>query len=71
MRGASSTHREKNAYEIFIGTPEGMQTRRTRENTIKTGLLGTGCENVDWFHVAQNRNQWRALVNAVMNSLVA
>jgi hypothetical protein len=31
------------------------------------GLKDIGCRNVDWIHVAQDRDQCRALVNAVMN----
>jgi hypothetical protein len=27
----------------------------------------TACENVDWIHLAEDRDQWRALVNLVMN----
>jgi len=27
----------------------------------------TGWECVDWIHVAQDRDQWRAVVNTVMN----
>jgi hypothetical protein len=30
-------------------------------------LKGTGCESVDWIHVARVTDQWRALVNTVMN----
>jgi hypothetical protein len=26
-----------------------------------------GCECVDWIHLAQNMNQWRALMHMVMN----
>jgi len=31
----------------------------------------TGWEDVDWMHLAQNRDQWRALVNTVMNLRVS
>jgi hypothetical protein len=30
-------------------------------------LRETGCDEVDWIHVAQYRDQWLALVNTVMN----
>jgi hypothetical protein len=29
-----------------------------------------GCEDMDWIDVAQDRDRWRALVNAVMNRRV-
>jgi hypothetical protein len=34
---------------------------------IKTALQDVGCEGTDWIDVAQERDKWRALVNAVMN----
>jgi hypothetical protein len=36
------------------------------ENNITMYLMETGWEGVDWMHMDQDRNQWRALVNAVM-----
>jgi hypothetical protein len=33
-------------------------------------LREIGREDVDWIHLAQDRNQWRAVVNTVMNLLV-
>ena len=41
--------------------------RRRRENNIKMDVHEVGCEGMDWIEFAQNRDRWRALVNAVMN----
>jgi hypothetical protein len=34
---------------------------------MSNGIRKTEFEGVDWIHMAQDRNQWRALVNTVMN----
>jgi hypothetical protein len=34
---------------------------------IRMGVKEIGLEGVDWIYLAQNRYQWRAVVNAVMN----
>jgi len=44
-----------------------MQPRHILEDTIKIDLRETGLEGVDWIHLAQERDQWWALVNIVMN----
>jgi hypothetical protein len=36
-------------------------------NNIKMDLRGIGCDGMDWIDLAQDRDQWRALVNTVMN----
>jgi hypothetical protein len=61
----------RNAYRILMGMPEGKRplgrSRRRWVNNIKMDLRGTGWDGMDWIDLAQNRDQWRALVNAVMN----
>ena len=53
------------------GGPEGKRPlgrpRRRWENTIKMGLQEVGCGYMDWIELAQDRDSWCALVNAVMN----
>jgi len=41
--------------------------RRRWEDNIKMDLQEVGCEGVDWIELAEDRDRWRALVNAVMN----
>jgi hypothetical protein len=67
-----STHGEKrNAYGILVGTPEGKRPlRRPRSrwvDNIKMYLREIGWDGMDWIDLAQDRDQWRALVNMVMN----
>jgi hypothetical protein len=60
-----------NAYRILVGKPEGKRTlgrpRRTWEDNIRMDLREIGWGGMDWIDLAQDRDQWRALVNAVMN----
>jgi hypothetical protein len=46
--------------------PLGRQRRRWVDN-IKMGLREIGWDGMDWIDLSQDRDQWRALVNAVMN----
>jgi hypothetical protein len=41
--------------------------RRRREDNIRINFKEIGWEDSDWIHVAQDRDQWRSLVNTVMN----
>jgi hypothetical protein len=36
------------------------------EDNIRTDLKEIGWESVEWIHLAQDRDQWRAVVNTVM-----
>jgi hypothetical protein len=56
---------------VLVGKPEGKRPlgrpRRRWEDNIKMDLLKVGCGGMDWIELAQNRDRWRALVNAIMN----
>jgi hypothetical protein len=63
---------KRNAYRIMVGKPErkrplGRPPRRRWLDSIKIYLGQIGWDGMDWIYVAQNRYQWRALVNTVMN----
>jgi hypothetical protein len=72
MGGTSSTNRERRGvYRVLVGKPErkrplGRPSRRW-EDVIKMDLQELGCGGMDWIGLAQDRDRWRELVNAVMN----
>jgi hypothetical protein len=62
---------EKGVYRVLVGKPEGKRPlgrpRRRWEDNINMDLQEVdGCGG-DWMELAQDRDRWRALVNAVMN----
>jgi hypothetical protein len=62
---------KRNACRILEGKPEGKRTlgtpRRRWVDNIKIVLREIGWDGMDWINQAQDRDQWRALVNMVMN----
>jgi hypothetical protein len=62
---------KRKAYRILVGKPEGKRPlRRPRhrwEDNIRIDLREIGWGGMDWIDLAQDRDQWRALVNMVMN----
>jgi hypothetical protein len=72
MGRACSMHGEKRKeYSTLVGKPEGKRPlgrpRRRWEDAIKMNLRERGWGGMDCINLAQDRNQWRALVNTVMN----
>jgi len=59
------------AQKRLVRKPEGKIPRerpmRRWEDIVKTDLRETGWEDVDWIHLAQDRDRWRALIYKVMN----
>jgi hypothetical protein len=72
MSRAYSTNGEKsNAYRILAGNSDGKKPlgrRRLRwVDNIKMDLREIEWDGMDWIDLAQDRDQWIALVNTVMN----
>jgi hypothetical protein len=72
MGGSCSTNGEKKyACKILVGTPEGKRPlgrpRRMWVDNIKMDLTEIGWDGVEWIDMAQDRDQWRAVVNTVLN----
>jgi len=61
----------RGVYRVLVGKPEGSRPlgrpRHRWEDNIRMDLREAGCGCVDWLELAQDRDRWRALVNAVMN----
>jgi hypothetical protein len=66
----TGTGKKINVYKVFVWKPEGKmplgRPRRRCEN-IQITLKETGWKGVQWIHLAQDRNQRRALANMIMS----
>jgi hypothetical protein len=69
------TYREygerRSVYRVLVEKPEGKRplgrSRCRWEDNIKIDLQEVRCGGMDWIELAQDRDRWRALVNAAMN----
>jgi hypothetical protein len=63
--------KKRNAYRILVGKPEGKRTlgrpRRRKVDNIEMDHTGIEWGGIVWIDPAEDRDQWRALVNTVMN----
>jgi hypothetical protein len=57
----------RNAYRLLVGKRPLVRPRRRWVDNIKMDLVEVGWGDVDWIGLPQDRDRWRALVNAVMN----
>jgi len=61
----------RGVYRVLVGNPEGTRPlgrpRHSWEDNNKVDLQEVRCGGTDWIELAQDRDRWRKLVNAVMN----
>jgi hypothetical protein len=61
----------RGVYRFLVGKPEGKiplgRPRCRWEDNIKMDVQEVGCVGMDWIELAQDRDRWWALANAVMN----
>jgi hypothetical protein len=63
--------KKKNIYMLLVGRPEGKRSlgrpRCRWVGNIKMGLEEIGWGGMGWIGLAQDRDQWKAFVNVIMN----
>jgi hypothetical protein len=70
-RACSTNEGQNNAHRILVGKPEGKRPlgspRHRWVDNIKMNLREIGWGGMDWIDLAQDRDQWRGVVNMVTN----
>jgi hypothetical protein len=57
----------RGVYRVLVGRPEGKIRRRRWEDNIKMCLREIGIDWANWIQLAQDKVQWRAFGNTMMN----
>jgi hypothetical protein len=72
-KACSTSGKERNAYRILVGTPEGMRplgrSRRRWVDNIQMDFREMGWCGMDLIDLSKDRDQWKGLVNTVMKYL--
>jgi len=62
---------EERRIQGLVGKPEGKRPlgrpRHRQDDNIKMDLPEVRCRDIEWIKLAQDRDRWQELVNAVMN----
>ena len=71
VRGVARMGEDRGVYRVLLGKPEGRRPlgrpRRRWVDNIRMDLQEVGCGYMDWIGLVQDRDNWRTLMNAVMN----
>jgi hypothetical protein len=66
---------ERAVYRVLVGKTEGKRPlgrpRCRWEDNVRMDRQEVGCRGMDWIGLAQDRDGWRAIVNAVINLRVS
>jgi hypothetical protein len=61
----------RGVYRVMVGKPQCKRPlgrpRRRWEDNVKRDLREIGIDGADWIRLAQDKFQWRAFVNTVIN----
>jgi len=64
----------RGVYRVLVRKPEAKRPlgrpRCRWEDNIEVDIQEVGCVGMDWIELAQDRDRWRSLVNAVLNHRV-
>ena len=62
---------KRGMYRVLVGKPGGKRPmgrpRHRWEDNIKMDLQEVGCGGMDWIELAQDRDRWQGVLNAVVN----
>jgi hypothetical protein len=69
--GGARRGESRGVYRVLVGKPAEKSARgrprRRLEDNIKMDLQEVGRGSIDWIDLAQDKERWQVLVNAVMN----